>query len=130
MKHWATHLIGKPYQAGAAGPEAFDCLGLVRYYFLHRHGLSLPDYHLMTGTVAELRSFVRATRWRRVSGAVQDEDILTMENFQGRHIGVALKTCEGIGLLHAIGTDQSGSVVWQPLSTLMGYRNKQAWRAS
>ena len=78
--HWAAHLIGAPYEAGACGPTSFDCIGLVRHYFKARHG-------------------------------------------------VALRTDEGIGLLHAVGTDNHGSVVWQPLSTLAGYRNLEAWRS-
>ncbi len=128
--HWAAPLIGKPYKTGAVGPDEFDCIGLVRYYFLHRHSLVLPDYKLFTGKAEELHAFIRATRWRRVRGAVQDEDVVTMENAQGKHIGVAVKTCEGLGLLHAAGTDRRGSVVWQPMATLVSYRNKQAWRAT
>lgn len=128
--HWAAPLIGKPYKLGACGPDAFDCIGLVRYYFLHRHGLALPDYQLVADGSAELLAFIRATRWRRVQGEVQDEDVVTMENFQGKHIGIAIETCEGLGLLHAVGTDQRGSVLWQPMASLVVYRNKQAWRTT
>lgn len=130
MKHWAAPLIGAPYKAGASGPCEFDCIGLVRYYFRERHGLELPDYDLAGGTTAELAAFVRATRARRVGSDLQDEDIVTMENFQGRHVGVAVRTSEGLGLLHAVGNNTKGSVVWQPMHTLVCYRNKQAWRLS
>lgn len=130
MKHWAAPLIGAPYKAGASGPCEFDCIGLVRYYFLVRHGLALPDYELSESTAAGLAAFVRATRARRVTGVPQDEDVMTMENFQGRHVGVAVKTSEGLGLLHAVGNNTKGSVVWQPLNTLVAYRNKQVWRLS
>lgn len=127
--HWAAHLIGAPYEAGACGPTSFDCIGLVRHYFKARHGVALPDYQLAGGTPEGLHAFVRATKWQRVTGEPQDEDIVTMESFVGKHVGVALRTDEGIGLLHAVGTDNRGSVVWQPLNTLVGYRNLEAWRS-
>lgn len=128
MKHWAAPLIGKPYELGASGPDSFDCVGLVRYYFEHRHGLALPDYRLHQDGPLDLQRFVRATRWRCASGAPQDEDVLTMDSFEGPHVGVVVRTCEGLGLLHAAGNNQAGSVMWQPLHSLCAYRNKQAWR--
>jgi len=36
-------LIGKPYQPGARGPDAFDCLGL-HLELLRRQGYDVPDY--------------------------------------------------------------------------------------
>ena len=127
MKHWAYPLIGKPYKLGAAGPDEFDCIGLVRYYFKERHGLDLPDYHL--ASQASLLAFTRATRWVHQDGTPQDEDVLLMENHDGRHVGVVVSTSEGLGLLHAVGGDyDSGSVLWQPLDSLYGYRNQQVWR--
>lgn len=128
MNDWAASLIGAPYRSGAVGPDEFDCIGLVRYYFKHRHGIELPDYNLAKGSRQELLAFVKATRWRRAAGPAQHEDIITMENFVGRHVGVALKTCEGLGLLHAQGNDLKGSVVWQPLNSLVAYRKLELWR--
>ena len=127
MKHWATPLINKPYKSGACGPDAFDCIGLVRFYFAERHGIALPDYHLMDKT-ADLRAFVKATGWKRVQGIAQDDDVMLMENWLGRHVGVIVRTSEGLGLLHAEGSDRLGSVKWQPLDTLASYRNKELWR--
>lgn len=34
--------LGKPWQSGAAGPEAYDCWGLVRAYYADVLGISLP----------------------------------------------------------------------------------------
>ena len=128
MKHWAADLIGKPYQAGARGPDAFDCLGLVRHYFQARHGVDLPEYNLLTSTPEDLHRFTRATGWRRCAGSAQDEDLLMMEGFEGRHVGVVVATSEGLGLLHATGKGSVGHVVWQPLNTLIMYRHKEIWR--
>jgi cell wall-associated NlpC family hydrolase len=127
MKNWAAHLVGAPYKAGAAGPESFDCIGLVRYYFRTRHGLELPDYHL---TDREgLMQFVRATGWARTENRPRHEDVAVMDGPDGRHTGVLVESSEGLGILHAVGVSNKGSVVWQPLNTLVGYRNIEIWRS-
>ena len=127
--HWAAHHSDKPCVPGASGPDAYDCLGLVRYYFRERRGIELPDYDLVSGTPRQLASFVRATGWHRAEGRPQDEDLMLTENVAGRHVGVVVKTCEGLGLLHAQGDAQRGSVLWQPLNTLFAYRNQELWRS-
>ena len=129
MKHWAAHLVGKPYKAGASGPDEFDCIGLVRYYFKEHLGVVLPDYQVVGGTSAELGAFIKATAWHKVSGEARDSDVMTMQNYIGRHVGVVVRSSEGLGLLHAQGNDQSGSVIWQPLSTLTMYQKREVWRA-
>jgi cell wall-associated NlpC family hydrolase len=126
MKNWAAHLVGAPYRTGADGPEEFDCVGLVRHYFRARHGLDLPDYHL---TDREgLLQFVRATGWARTRARPQHDDVAVMDGPTGRHTGVLVESSEGLGLLHAVGTDRQGQVVWQPLDSLIGYRNIEIWR--
>lgn len=126
MKHWACSLIGKPYRLGAAGPDEFDCIGLVRYYFKERHGLDLPDYHLSSNL--SLLAFTRATGWVRQQGSPENDDVLLIENLNGRHVGVVVNTSEGLGLLHSDGAGDVGSVIWQPLNSLYGYRNQEVWR--
>ncbi|MHB1487331.1 MAG: C40 family peptidase, partial [Acidimicrobiales bacterium] len=39
--YWANRALGKPYVYGGAGPDAFDCSGLVMWAFAHA-GVSLP----------------------------------------------------------------------------------------
>lgn len=45
---------GKPYSYGAAGPDAYDCSGLVLWAFAHA-GISLPHY---TGAQWQYGSYV------------------------------------------------------------------------
>lgn len=39
--YWANRALGKPYVYGAAGPDAFDCSGLVMWVYAHA-GISFP----------------------------------------------------------------------------------------
>ena len=128
MKHWAYNLIGAPYMAGASGPDAFDCIGLVRYYFRNRHGIELPDYRLLEHTPKDLYRFVRSTGWKRVQARPQEDDVVTMDGFDGKHVGVMIRCSEGLSLLHAVGKGNRGSVVRQHLGLLLGYKNFETWR--
>jgi cell wall-associated NlpC family hydrolase len=128
MKHWAANLIGKPYEAGASGPDSYDCIGLVRHYFRSQHGVELPDYDIATGSASDLARFTRATGWRPVDDDPEDQDIVLMIGPDGRHVGVIVQTSEALGILHATGNNQRGQVIWQPLDTLFGYRNFEIWR--
>lgn len=38
----AKQQVGKPYVWGAAGPNSFDCSGLVQYVYSHAAGINLP----------------------------------------------------------------------------------------
>jgi peptidoglycan DL-endopeptidase CwlO len=40
---WAEKALGRPYQWAAAGPDSFDCSGLVMWAYGHA-GISLPHY--------------------------------------------------------------------------------------
>ena len=126
--HWAAPLIGAPYEAGACGPSSFDCIGLVRFYFRHRHGIELPDYLLHSGSARQLYRFIRATGWRCVAGPEQADDVLTMTGLAGKHVGVVVGTVEGLRLLHAVGSDKRGQVVAQHLRPLPGYMDIRIWR--
>lgn len=65
----AAAQVGKPYQYGAAGPNAFDCAGLTQYSF-HAAGRSLPRTALAQ---------YRAIRHIPLS-AVRPGDLLFMAN--------------------------------------------------
>lgn len=44
MNQWIGDLLGKPWVRGANGPDAFDCLGLVKFVYKERKGIELPSY--------------------------------------------------------------------------------------
>lgn len=84
-------LIGRPYLAGASGPEAFDCYGLAAHVLTHVFAVDLPSRAI--GPVTAFRA------WSLIPGPV-DGAIVLMNNGRGRHIGVWLAP-EG-GCLHAL----------------------------
>lgn len=43
MMHWAAEYVGKAHQHGGRGPEVFDCWGLLKWIYMHRYGIALPD---------------------------------------------------------------------------------------
>ncbi len=42
--HWAAQYIGKPWQNGGRGPDAFDCWGLLRFIYFKHLEIRLPAY--------------------------------------------------------------------------------------
>ncbi len=62
-------LIGKPYQEGGRGPEAYDCAGLV-VEIQHRLGRDITIPHTPEGRAAQHVSMLRilAHDWRRLHG--------------------------------------------------------------
>jgi hypothetical protein len=49
----AKEFIGTPYVFGAAGPNAFDCSGFVKYMFSRVYGVSLPHQALQQQSVTQ-----------------------------------------------------------------------------
>lgn len=51
--------IGKPWREGAAGPDAFDCWGLMQTAAADLYGLALPH---LAATIAGRRQWVETAR--------------------------------------------------------------------
>ncbi len=49
----AKQQLGKPYVWGAAGPDSFDCSGLMQYVFSHAVGINLPRVTTQQETVGK-----------------------------------------------------------------------------
>lgn len=118
-------LIGKPWVSGAAGPDAFDCWGLLRYVLRERRGIEIASYAGVkeTGLAAMVRtaSIECSNKW---------EHILTPEHFCGvaisrgraiEHVGIWLDEGNG-GILHCY---ESFGVVFQTTNTIRatGFQN-------
>jgi hypothetical protein len=86
-------LIGKPYEAGAGGPLAFDCYGLTRHVLRNLFCVSLP---------ADPHAPINRRAWRRIVHPA-DGAVVIMGQVD-KHIGVwisggVLHAMEGVGVV-------------------------------
>lgn len=121
--HWAAWLIGKPWRAGACGPDAFDCRGLVDWCVRMRFGEELPTPET-----------VHRSAWRLAGGPPQADDVVLMEGPNGRHVGYMVQANGRLGVLHADGYESAcgpvGAVRFQTLVDSFdgGYHRHEFWR--
>jgi hypothetical protein len=134
--HWAAAYIGKPWQAGACGPHAYFCWGLVQAVCAVRHRVSMPT--LAVGTADNQHAIFEAVRvigWSRVDGPPKADDIALMRTRDGRrHCGYMVEDRGMLGVLHADGHQAEsgpvGRVVWVPVAEAAagGYHDIEFWR--
>jgi len=93
-------LIGRPWQAGAEGPLAFDCRGLVLHVL--REHFNLPPPRLMQ-TPAGAIAIADRDAWRpqHRRDAPRAGDILLCYSATGPHVGIFVSYC-GLGVLHSV----------------------------
>lgn len=129
--HWAAPLIGRPYQADANGPDAFNCWGLVRWVFEHVHGIEMPLIAVddsQANNVAAIKRAATVSGWRPTDATTPAEnDIVLMTGLEGRHVGVIVKANGSLFLLHSL---ERVGVCLQPLHELgrAGFRSFEFWR--
>ena len=46
MTHFANKYIGRPWVAGAQGPDSFDCWGFARWVLKHEYGVDVPPVNV------------------------------------------------------------------------------------
>ena len=99
---YARAVMHAPYEAGAVGPNAFDCWGLARDCQLRLFGRALPivgheDVQEVLKIVSQPE--VRAI-WPEIAAPVHGA-LVVLKNTQRRHIGTWLML-DGGGLLHTV----------------------------
>jgi cell wall-associated NlpC family hydrolase len=128
----AADLIGKPWRAGAAGPDDFDCWNLVRFISLHDHGRELPpiapaDYGVLACARAVARTSEHANWFDVPSPAPGDVGLMAHARHPS-HCGIwipddggkVLHCVEGAGVVsHRL--DQLRSTGW---GRVTWYRHK------
>lgn len=93
-------VIGRPYTLGAAGPDAFDCWGLVRHYYAAMRGVQLPVVDAER-TLAIARAFAgnaERDNWVEVWHPAEGDAVLMGQARRPHHVGLWL----GGGVLHAV----------------------------
>jgi len=138
--HWAAELIGKPWRAGADGPDAFDCRGLVRHVWRTRCGMDVPP--LAPEIRDDAAAIIRAAidhGWQVVGRGLavraHEFDIVLMSSLDGPHVGVMVRADGRLGLLHCVGGIaggvERGEVIWSrdlQMVPGMGYGRFEFWR--
>lgn len=99
---WADY-IGIPWQAGAQGPDAYDCMGFFRTVQARHFGLEMPiiiapDYDDANALAALFGTHDERTRWGRIDAPVHGSAVLV---HRPMHIGTWLNV-DGGGVLHCV----------------------------
>lgn len=111
-------LLGKPWVAGATGPESFDCWGLLAFVYQAEFGINInPDLDRQAGNIADnvrvASREIASGHWEAVS-TPQDGDAVGLS--QGgpiHHVGLFL--AQNRAILHSL---PEAGVTVQPIRSL------------
>lgn len=102
---WAAQYIGKPYAVGGAGPEVYDCWGLVRWVQQAHFGITVPvievDAHDVRACIRAFSGHGERARWVEVVSPKPGDCLLMSQNKQPTHVGVWVAD-NGGAVLHAV----------------------------
>lgn len=119
MSHWAEDYIGRPWAGGAAGPEAYDCHGVVRAVYADRLGVVLPHVECnpdSTLSVARAMHRYDYAAWQEIDAPSLDFDVVEMsQDRRPHHVGVYLTIDGRGGVLTSV---QGVGVIYQSLASL------------
>lgn len=111
MRHWAGNYIGKPWVNGGAGPDGYDCWGLVRAVHADVFGCAIGAIDVDAASALSVRRAFQRTdeyeRWTEIdAGSASDGDVVLMSQARyPHHVGViagdgVLHSVEGAGVVH------------------------------
>lgn len=116
---WVGQYIGRPWQAGARGPESFDCWGLflwVQQAHFYRDLPVIPVDALNLRTIlSTFKNHPERKRWAVVDFPKEGDAVLMRQSRHPVHVGVWLDA-DGGGVLHCA---QRIGVIFQPVPSLM-----------
>ena len=118
MSHWATELIGKPWEYGAQGPDAFDCWGFTRFVQRTHYGIEMPAVQVPEDwrqAREVLETHEERTRWAPVDVPADGDVVLMARNRIPLHVGVVVAANRATGVLHCF---EPAGVVFQPPQAL------------
>lgn len=120
--------IGLPWEAGAAGPESWDCMAFVRevqgrYFGVAMPAITIPDYDDKRMLVGMVNSHVENEHWRPVPSPAHGDLVLVRSPV---HYGIYLDV-DGGGVLHCV---RGQGVVWTKNTSwaLSGFGRRQYLR--
>ncbi|MFM0326078.1 NlpC/P60 family protein [Caballeronia glebae] len=106
--------VGLAWRAGARGPDAFDCWGLLRHVQGKHFGIALPDIPAFGEVARDMHEERMSSHaWEIAPEPAHGMGVL-MRGGDDPHVGVWLD-CDGGGVLHAM---ERVGVVWTPRQSL------------
>jgi len=121
----ADQYINLPWQAGAKGPDAYDCWGLLQEVRNRYFGVSVPDVRFGDAARDLYEQKLRNGDWEIVPIPAHGDGVLLRDG-NHPHVGVYLDI-DGGGILHAL---EGVGVTFTRLSQLrmMGFSNPKFYR--
>ena len=123
MTHFANKYIGRPWVAGAQGPDKFDCWGFVRYVLKHEYRHDVPQVNVNAECLRDVLQAFRTDLAFRAFEEVPlpcDGDVVLMRQAKNPvHAGKKLEI-DGGGVLHCV---RGSGVVFQNIRSL----NASGW---
>lgn len=123
MTHFALKYIGRPWIAGAQGPDSFDCWGFVRYVLKHEYRHDVPQVNVNAECLRDVLQAFRTDLAFRAFEEVPlpcDGDVVLMRQAKNPvHAGLWLEI-DGGGVLHCV---RGSGVVFQNIRSL----NASGW---
>lgn len=121
MTHWAESYIGRPWVSGAAGPNAFDCYGLVRAVYLDQYGIALPvfDADALRPLSARraMRDYPDYSSWDGVTVPIEGDVIQMGHASHPHHVGIYI-AADGGRVLHSV---SGAGVIAQSMTALAAH---------
>lgn len=120
MSSWITDYLGKPWQVGANGPDAFDCWGLLEDIYKTRKGIILSRYadldKLNKKEVCLTMQRDLETTWQRLESPV-DLCLVTLSNLLDRvfHVGCYIEKDKG----YVIHTQKKSGCMIEPMDKIV-----------
>lgn len=118
--------IGLSWAAGARGPDAFDCWGLLREVQARQFGKSIPDMPEFGAVARDMYDErMNSREWVIVDKPFHGAGVL-MRGGDDPHVGIWLDL-EGGGVLHSM---ERVGVIWSPRATLrmLGFSRLKFYR--
>lgn len=124
--HFAEQYLNKKWQAGARGPDTFDCWGLVYWIYKQHFNVELPSYPCVNAlNLKQVTQVVtdesKDLEWFKLENAVDNCVVAMSKNTKHlHHVGLYLDVDGGL-VLHAL---DERNVIAQPLRDL----TRTGWR--
>jgi cell wall-associated NlpC family hydrolase len=131
LNHWAVKYIGIPWEAGAQGPEAFDCYSFFRhiqrtYFNIDVENVDV-DARSIRQTMTAFKNEALYSGWHQVETPRHGDAILMSQQKNPSHIGTWIESGNQSGALHCV---YGLGVVFSSMSSLLaaGWGSQSYWR--